>query len=120
MSEQHRVDLVAVDNRVVVEFNGETLADSTEAVRVDETGYPAVYYLPRHAVRMDLLHPSDHHTHCPYKGDASYFSIDVDGKQAENAVWYYEEPIAAVHGLKGLVAFYPEKIDGITVDGEKL
>ena len=120
MSEEHRVDLVPVDNRIVVEFNGETLADSTEAVRVDETNYSPVYYLPRHAVRMDVMHPSDHHTHCPYKGDASYFSVEVNGKLAENAVWYYEEPIREVHGLKGLVAFYPEKIDSISVDGKKL
>lgn len=120
MSKEHRVDLVAVDNRVVVEFNGETLADSTEAVRVDETGYPPVYYLPRHTVRMDMMEPSDHRTHCPYKGDASYFSVAVDGKRAENAVWYYEEPIPAVHGLKGLVAFYTDKLDSVSVDGRQL
>ena len=120
MSEQHRVDLVEVDNRVVVEFNGEVLADSTEAVRVDETGYPPVYYLPRHAVRMDLLEPTDHRTLCPYKGDASYFSVVHDGKRAENAVWYYEEPIPAVQGLKGLVAFYTDKLDSVTVDGKAL
>lgn len=120
MSEEHRVDLKPVDNRVVVEFNGETLADTTEAVRVDETGYPPVYYLPRHAVRMDVLEPSDHHTHCPYKGDANYFSVAVNGKRAENAVWYYEEPIETVHGLKGLVAFYTDKLDSVSVDGEKI
>lgn len=120
MSEEHRVDLIPVDSRVVVEFNGETLADTTEAVRVDETGYPPVYYLPRHAVRMDVLESTDHHTHCPYKGDASYYSVAVNGRRAENAVWYYDDPIPAVQGLKGFVAFYTDKLDGVSVDGQKL
>ncbi len=120
MSEEHRVDLVPVDSHVVVDFNGETLADTTEAVRVEETGYPAVYYFPRHAVRMDLLQPTRHETKCPYKGKANYFSITVEGKTAENAVWYYEEPIPEVHGLKGLVAFYSDRVDGIAVDGQRL
>ena len=101
-------------------FEGHAVADTSHALMLEEADYPPVFYVPRGDVHMDLLTHSGHVTHCPYKGDASYFSLDVDGKQAENAVWYYEEPIAAVHGLKGLVAFYPEKIDGITVDGEKL
>lgn len=96
--------------RVQVKFNGEVIADTRNAVALEEGSYPVVYYVPRHDVRMDRLERTSHTTHCPYKGDASYYSI-VDGPA--NAVWSYEQPITGMLSIKGLLAFYPDKVDSI-------
>jgi uncharacterized protein (DUF427 family) len=98
--------------RVRVTLNGEVIADSRNAIEMKEGSYPAAYYLPRADVRMERLVRSAHTTHCPYKGDASYFSI-VDGP--ENAVWSYEGPYDEMRDIKDLLAFYPNKVDAIVV-----
>ena len=72
--------------RVKVVFNGVTVADSERALLVEETRLPPVYYLPRDDVRMDLMERTDYHTHCPFKGNASYWTLSADGEVAENAV----------------------------------
>ena len=92
--------------RVRIRFNGEILADSTDAHLLFETRHLPVYYFPRNHVRMDLLTPTAHHTFCPYKGDASYWTVAAGGKTAENAVWSYQEPFAEVAAIKDFVAFY--------------
>jgi uncharacterized protein (DUF427 family) len=74
---------------------------------------PPVQYIPRSDVVMERLQPTQHSTHCPYKGDASYFSITVDGKTAENAIWSYENPDQAVEQIKEYLAFYPNRVDRI-------
>jgi len=112
----HRVLLVKGPRRVRVVFAGETIADSRDAVTVEETGYPPVHYLPRQDVRMDRLARTSHKTHCPYKGDAAYFSLTVGDRTVENAVWSYETPFVEVMGLKERVAFYPSKVDAIEVE----
>ena len=112
----HRVLLVKGPRRVRVAFAGETIADSRDAVTVEETGYPPVHYLPRQDVRMDRLARTSHKTHCPYKGDAAYFSLAVGDRTVENAVWSYEAPFVEVMGLKERVAFYPSKVDAIEVE----
>jgi uncharacterized protein (DUF427 family) len=77
--------------------------------------YPAVHYIPRQDVRMQLLQPSKHETFCPYKGDCSYFSIPVGGEKSTNAVWTYEHPNEAVNAISGYLAFYPDRVDSIEV-----
>ena len=94
--------------RVRVTFNGELIADSRDAIVLHEGSYPPVYYLPRKDVQMDRLVRSSHRTHCPFKGDASYFSLK-DGP--ENAVWSYEQPYDEVGVIKDHLAFYPDKVE---------
>jgi uncharacterized protein (DUF427 family) len=98
--------------RVRVTVNGEAIADSREAIELKEGNYPVAYYLPRQDVRMERLERTSHTTHCPFKGDASYYSI-VNGP--ENAVWSYERPYDEMADIKRLLAFYPDKVDSITV-----
>jgi uncharacterized protein (DUF427 family) len=97
--------------RVRVTFNGEVIADSRDAIRLEEGDYPAVFYFPRKDVKMDRLTRTTHSTHCPFKGDASYFSLK---NGPENAVWSYEQPYDEMIALKDLLAFYPDKVDSIS------
>lgn len=98
---------------VRVRFAGETIAETSKALALDEPGYPRVLYIPRADVRFDRLERSKHVTQCPYKGEASYFHIVAGGKRAENAVWSYELPFANVAAIRGHVAFYPDRVDAI-------
>lgn len=98
--------------RVRVTLKGEAIADSRNAIEMKEGEYPSAYYIPRADVKMERLARTAHKTHCPYKGDASYFSI-IDGP--ENAVWSYERPYDEMTDLKELLAFYPNKVDSIAV-----
>jgi uncharacterized protein (DUF427 family) len=116
----YRVDLLPAGRRVTVKFGGVTIADSSEALQVEETGHGPVYYLPEKDVRLDLMHPTDHHTRCPYKGEASYWTIEVPAeagsvRRSENAAWAYPLPYDEVSGLAGHYAFYPNRVDSITV-----
>ena len=101
--------------RVVVSIDGSVLADSRDALILREAGYPAVQYIPRKDVDMTLLARSDCSTYCPYKGDASYFSIPLGGERSIDAVWTYETPYAAVAGVKDHLAFYPDRVDTIEI-----
>jgi len=116
----YRVDLVPESRRVRVVFAGVTIADSSAALRVEETGHAPVYYVPEKDVRLGLMRRTDHHTRCPYKGEASYWTIEVpDGggvRRAENAVWGYPKPYDEVAGIAGHYAFYPNRVDAISVD----
>ncbi len=98
--------------RVQVKFNGEVIADSRDAVELKEGDYPPVYYLPRKDVKMDRLVRSSHRTYCPFKGHASYYSL---ANGPESAVWSYEEPYDEMSVIKGLLAFYPDKVDSIAM-----
>ena len=97
--------------RVVVRFGGEVVADSRAAVLLKEGRLPPRVYMPRDDVKMQYLVATSHRTHCPYKGDANYFSLQVGDCTADNAVWTYEQPIAAVDGITGLLSFYPQYIE---------
>jgi uncharacterized protein (DUF427 family) len=112
----HRVELRPGPGRVRVTFAGETIADSRYAVTVHETNHDPVHYLPRRDVRMDRLARTSRTTHCPYKGDASYFSLKAGDRTAENAVWTYETPFDEVIGIKEMVAFYTDRVDAIEVE----
>ncbi len=99
----------------MVTFNGHTVGDTVRALKLTEATYPGVNYLPRDDVDMSLLERSSHSTYCPYKGDAAYFTIGAGGRVAENSVWSYETPYAAVAAIAGYLAFYP---DAVTVSEE--
>jgi uncharacterized protein (DUF427 family) len=109
----HPITLTPHPKRVTVRFAGRVVAETTAALRMQEASYRPVLYLPREAADPALLRPSAHTTHCPYKGDASYYSIEVDGKRAENAIWSYENPFAAMAQIKGYLAFYPDRVEAI-------
>ena len=98
--------------RVRVKFHGEVIADTADALALKEGTYPVVFYIPRKDVKMEKLAASAHRTHCPFKGDASYFSLPG----AENAVWSYETPREGVAAIRGYLAFYPEKVDAIVAE----
>ena len=111
----HRVETRPTSAHVRVTYRGELVADTRDAVELHEstgegkkTVAPVVYYIPRKDVRMDRLVRSSHRTHCPFKGDASYFSV-ADGP--ENAVWSYETPYEEMLAIKERVAFYPDKFE---------
>ena len=106
----HPITITANPKRVRVSVGGVVIADTTYALTLKEASYPAVQYVPRADAKMDLLKKTDRTTHCPYKGDASYFSILANGKPIENAVWTYEAPFPAMTEISGHLAFYPDKV----------
>ena len=107
----HVLYLEETEKRVRAVFNGETVADSRRVKILHETDHLPVYYFPEEDLRHDLLEATDHSTHCPFKGDASYRSVRVGDRVAENAVWTYEDPMPSAPPIRGLVAFYGEKMD---------
>ena len=109
----HPITIESSGKRVRVRFRGKLVADTTRALTLKEAHYPPVYYVPRTDADMSLLKATDHTSHCPYKGDASYFTIAADGRDAINAVWSYEQPFPAVAGIKDHLAFYPNRVDAI-------
>ena len=106
-----RIDILPSSRRVRVEVDGVTVADSTNGAFLFETGLPVRYYLPKTDVRMDLLTPTETRTACPYKGEARYWSVTVNGKTYEDIVWGYDSPLPESFGIGGMVAFYNEKVD---------
>ena len=112
-SPDHPITVEPNPHRVTVTFSGRTIADTTHALALREARYPAVQYIPRADVEMARLTRTAHSTHCPYKGDAAYFSIEVDGRASENAVWTYESPFDRVAEIKDYLAFYPNRVDAI-------
>ena len=109
----HPITITPNSKRVRVTFAGKVIADTAHALSLKEANYPAVNYIPRADADMGALHASDRTSHCPYKGDAGYFSIEVDGRRAENAVWTYEQPYPAMAEIKDHLAFYPDRVDKI-------
>ncbi len=97
----------------------ETLAETRRPRILFETGLPARYYIPKEDVRMDLLAPSETRTRCPYKGIASYWSARAGGQRVQDIAWSYEEPIPECPKIRGLICFYPDRVDSLLVDGEE-
>jgi uncharacterized protein (DUF427 family) len=108
---QHPITVAPASSRVTVQSGGTPVADTTAALALQEASYPTVYYIPLADVRADVLKPSDHTTYCPYKGDASYYSLVTADGEVADAVWYYPEPYPAVAEIAGHVAFYADKVD---------
>jgi uncharacterized protein (DUF427 family) len=114
----HAITITPARQHVEVSVNGVKVADSDRPVLLEETGLPTRYYLPRDDVRMERLRASNQESVCPFKGQASYWSVEAGGEVYDGLVWTYESPIPQAEGIKGLLAFYNERVD-ITVDGEE-
>ncbi len=112
---KHRITTKPAGVRVQVKFKGELIADTRDALELHEphVGHvvaPVIYYIPRKDVKMERLVRTSHETHCPFKGQASYYSLK-DGP--ENAAWTYEQPYDEMLAIKEMLAFYPDKVDTI-------
>jgi uncharacterized protein (DUF427 family) len=106
----HPITITANPKRIRVTADGVVIAETSHALTLKEASYPAVQYVPRADAKMELLKRSDRVTHCPYKGDASYFSVVTNGKAIDNAIWTYETPFPAMTEISGHLAFYPDKV----------
>ncbi|HEY7068433.1 MAG TPA: DUF427 domain-containing protein [Chloroflexota bacterium] len=116
----HKVEIEPSPRWVRVEVNGQIIADSKRTMLLRETNNRPVYYFPQADVRMDLLTPTDHHTYCPYKGDASYWTIKVGDKVLENSAWGYLDPLEGSEAIKGYVAFYFNRVDAWYEEAEQI
>jgi uncharacterized protein (DUF427 family) len=114
----HRVDVLNSSRHVKVIVGGEVVAETTRPRLLFETGLPTRYYIPKLDARLDLLTPTNTTTRCPYKGKASYWSVNVNGKEFKDIVWAYPAPIPECPKIENLLCFYDEKVDAVYVDGE--
>lgn len=105
----HRIEVAPGTERVVVRVNGRVVADSRRPYVLTETGCPARYYVPAEDVNIELLTPSATTSHCPFKGDAVYWSVETDEGVADDVVWSYPEPFPRVKEITGLLAFWAER-----------
>ncbi len=108
---EHPITVERNPNRVIVKAGGQVVADTRNALTLREADYPPAHYIPRQDAAMPLLERTEHGTHCPYKGDAAYYSIPLGGDRLKNAVWSYEHPHEAVAAIAGHLAFYPDRVD---------
>jgi uncharacterized protein (DUF427 family) len=112
----HPITVEPTGSRVTVTLGGRVVADSTRALTLREASYPPVQYIPLEDVDPDVLRSSEQTSHCPFKGDASYRSLQVGDVTATDALWFYPEPYDAVAEVKDHAAFYPDRVDAITVE----
>jgi len=105
---------------VRVVFNGQTIADTHQAIRVLETSHPPVYYIPARDVQMDALTATSRHTFCEFKGSASYWTLTVGDRRLENVAWSYPNPSPGFEAIQDYIAFYPGKMDACYVDDERV
>jgi len=111
----HPITVTPTEGRVVVKVAGQVVADTRAALTLQESTYPAVQYIPLADVDTSLLEPTATESYCPYKGDASYYSIPAGGAKAVDAIWEYKEPRDAVAQIKDHIAFYPNRVDSIEI-----
>jgi uncharacterized protein (DUF427 family) len=111
-SARHPITIEPTGSHVTVRVNGEVVAETDSALTLQESTYPAVQYIPLSDVNRDLLRPTDTATYCPFKGDASYYSVVTSaGEVVDDAIWTYKEPYEAVGAIAEHVAFYPDKAE---------
>jgi uncharacterized protein (DUF427 family) len=111
--------LEKTNKRLRVVFNGETIADTTNAYRVLETSHPPTYYIPQEDIKMDFFSRTSRRTMCEFKGAASYWTINVDGKTLQNSAWSYDTPTAKFEPMAGYISFYASAMDACYVDDEQ-
>lgn len=111
MASGHTITITPADCHIEVSVGGHKLAGSDRAMRLDETGLPARYYIPRADVRTELLRPTSRTTTCPFKGQASYWSAQIGDEAYEDLAWSYETPIPAAEQIAGLMCFYNERVE---------
>ncbi len=114
----HPITLTPSPRRLRARAQGEIIADSADALMLKEASYKEVAYFPPADVRTEILEKSALKTTCPYKGEASYYTVLLDGRRLENAVWSYEDPYPAMAALRGRMAFYPDRVEVAAADGE--
>src|SRR4051795_4914410 len=107
----HPITVTPATTTVTVRLGDRVIAKTDDALVLQESTYPPVFYLPLDSVDADVLEATDHHTYCPYKGDASYYSLADGDRVDENAVWTYVTPYDAVSEIAGHVAFYPDRVE---------
>jgi uncharacterized protein (DUF427 family) len=112
----HRITTEKIDGSVRAVLDDEVIAESRGALLLREAGLRPVVYFPKEDVRMDLLSRTEHRTHCPFKGEASYWSVQVRDRRADDLAWAYEDPLPGRSDLLGSVAFYADRLDTIEVD----
>jgi uncharacterized protein (DUF427 family) len=115
-SEKHPITVTPTAGRVVVTVGGKVVADTRESLTLQESTYPAVQYVPLTDVDESLLERTATESYCPFKGEASYYSIPAGGDKAVDAVWEYQNPHDAVAEIKGHIAFYPDRVDAIAIE----
>jgi uncharacterized protein (DUF427 family) len=109
----HPITITPAQQRVRITHGGKVIADSRRALALKEASYPVVHYVPREDVDFSALTRTAHATHCPYKGDAAYYTLDAGGRSSDNAIWTYEAPYPAVGKIEGYLAFYSQRVDNI-------
>jgi uncharacterized protein (DUF427 family) len=114
----HPITITSNHNRVVVTVAGKVVADTRNALTLQEASYPPVQYVPLSDVDATALERTNTESYCPYKGDASYYSVKVGDDSAVDAVWEYRQPYAPVAEIKGHVAFYPDRVDSIDIEAD--
>lgn len=107
----HPITIEPTDGRVVVRAGGAVIADTTTALTLSEASYAPVQYVPLGDVDPAVLRPSDKQTYCPFKGDASYYSVTTPAGDLEDVIWTYEDPYPAVGAIAGHVAFYAHRVE---------
>jgi len=107
----HPITVEPTPSRVVVKAGGRVIADTTRALTLQEADYPPVQYIPLDDVDPEALRRTDSESYCPYKGEASYYSLVTDGGVLTDAVWTYEQPYESVDTIAGHVAFYPQHVE---------
>lgn len=119
MTVGHTITIYPTDDHVEVRVGDLLLAATDKALKLHEAGLPARYYLPREDVRMDLLRPTTFRTTCPFKGEASYWSVEVGGETRDGIVWSYETPKSEAAAVTSMLSFYPDRAE-VTVNGRPL
>jgi uncharacterized protein (DUF427 family) len=113
----HPITIEPTAARVVVKIGGQVVADTSDALTLDEAGYAPVRYIPARDIDQTVLRPSETTTYCPYKGDAGYLSVEIAGQEPLNDVaWFYEEPYASVAEIANRVAFYADRAEVVTLE----
>lgn len=111
----HKVVFTPAKAHIVVKLGGEVIAETDRALLCEESGHGPVHYIPMTDTRADLFRPTATSTHCPFKGNASYWSVTAGGKEARDAAWSYDLPFDEARAIKGYMAFYPDRVDSIEV-----
>lgn len=110
-SSARAIEIAPFGGRVRIRAGGTIVADSAHAMMLEESGLPPVFYLPRGDVRMEHFSPNERTSHCPHKGDASYFNLDAGDGPIADAAWSYEAPYPIAVSIAGCLAFYPDKVE---------
>jgi uncharacterized protein (DUF427 family) len=115
---EHPITVTPANARIVVRADGHVVADTTDALALQESTYPVAYYIPLADVDQNLLRRTDHSTYCPFKGDASYYTVVTPEREIENSVWSYETPYPAVSPIEKRVAFYTDRLELTVVEAQ--